>query len=64
LEFVLSRRSSKRPTDIALKFADYISIKNRGARRFEQLTDETIRFIEELERVASAPASLISLQIA
>jgi len=48
------------PTDIALTFADYISIKNRDARRFEQLTSETIQFIEEIERVASAPVSLIS----
>lgn len=48
------------PTDIALTFADYLQIKNRDARRFEQLTLDTIRFIEEIERVASAPVSLIS----
>jgi adenylosuccinate synthase len=48
------------PTDIALSFADYIQRSNTSARRFEQLTDETIRFIEELERVACAPVSLIS----
>lgn len=48
------------PTDIALTFADYIDVRNTQARRFEQLTDETIRFIQELERVASAPVSLIS----
>jgi len=48
------------PTDIALTFADYVSIINRDARRFEQLTPETIQFIEEIERVASAPVSLIS----
>ncbi|MBZ5697627.1 MAG: adenylosuccinate synthetase [Acidobacteriia bacterium] len=48
------------PTDIALTFADYIHASNTHARRFEQLTDETIQFIEELERVASAPVSLIS----
>ena len=30
------------PTDIALTFADYITIKNRDARRFDQLTGETI----------------------
>ncbi len=48
------------PTDIALSFADYLSVENRDARRFEQLTLETIRFIEEIERVASAPVSLIS----
>lgn len=48
------------PTDIALTFADYINAKNKDARRFEQLHEKTIRFIEELERVASAPVSLIS----
>ena len=48
------------PTDIALTFTDYISAQNTKARRFEQLTEETIQFIQELERVASAPVSLIS----
>ncbi len=48
------------PTDIALTFADYINIENREARRFEQLTEETLRFIEDLECVASAPVSLIA----
>lgn len=48
------------PTDIVLTFADYISVRNRRARRFEQLTGETIQFIEELERVAHAPVSLIN----
>jgi adenylosuccinate synthase len=48
------------PTDIALTFADYITIKNRRARRFEQLTEPTLRFIEEIERVASAPVSMIT----
>lgn len=48
------------PTDIALTFVDYISKKNEKARRFEQLTEETIRFIEDVESVACAPVSLIS----
>lgn len=48
------------PTDIALTFSDYISKENTKARRFEQLTAETIRFIEEIERVSAAPVSLIS----
>lgn len=47
------------PTDIALSFADYISKRNERARRFEQLTSDTIYFIEEIERVACAPVSLI-----
>lgn len=48
------------PTDIALTFTDYLSIDNRNARRLEQLTEDTIRFIEEVERVAGAEVSLIS----
>jgi adenylosuccinate synthase len=48
------------PTDIALTFADYINVKNRNARRFEQLTAETLRFIEEIESLGSAPVSLIA----
>lgn len=47
------------PTDIALSFADYICKDNEKARRFEQLTDSTIEFIEEVERVACAPVSLV-----
>lgn len=48
------------PTDVALTFVDYLTIKNRKARRFEQLSEDTIRFIEEVERVTAAPVSLIS----
>jgi adenylosuccinate synthase len=48
------------PTDIALTFADYLDKENVNARRFEQLTEPTIRFIEEVERVATAPVTLIS----
>ncbi len=48
------------PTDIVLTFADYIHASNRNARRFEQLTEETIKFVEELERVSQAPVSLIN----
>jgi adenylosuccinate synthase len=47
-------------TDIALTFTDYISKENVKAKRFEQLTQETIYFIQEVERVAGAPVSLIS----
>lgn len=61
-DWVLLRRSAtlNAPTDIALSFADYISVGNRDARRFEQLNPDTINFIEEVEKVASAPVSLIS----
>ncbi len=48
------------PTDIVLTFADYIDGNNTKARRFEQLSRDTIDFIEELERVANAPVSLIA----
>lgn len=48
------------PTDIVLTFADYILAENRAARRFEQLNVDTIKFIEELERIAQAPVSLIN----
>ena len=47
-------------TDVALTFTDYISKENVKAKRFEQLTQETINFIQEIERVTGAPVSLIS----
>ena len=48
------------PTDIALTFVDYLGKDNKLAYRFEQLNDETIRFVEELERVSGRPVSLLS----
>jgi adenylosuccinate synthase len=45
------------PTDIALTFVDYLDVDNRQAYRFEQLTPATLRFIEEVERVAGVPVS-------
>ncbi len=58
---LLSRAASlNAPTDIALTFVDYISATNAQARRYEQLTPETIAFVEQVERVAGAPVSLIS----
>ena len=48
------------PTDIALTFVDYFDIENREAYRFEQLNTETIRFVEEVERVSGRPVSLLS----
>ena len=61
-DWVLFRKSASLngPTDVALTFADYLSIRNRDARRYEQLTPETIRFVDELERVAGAPVSLVT----
>ena len=48
------------PTDIALTFVDYLGKKNGLAYRFERLNGETIRFVEELERVSGRPVSLLS----
>lgn len=47
-------------TDIALTFADYIDVNNQKAQRYDQLTDDTIRFVEEVERVSGIPVSLIN----
>ena len=48
------------PTDIALTFVDYFSVRNRKAFRFEQLSDETISFVEAVERISGRPVSLLS----
>jgi adenylosuccinate synthase len=47
-------------TDIALTFADYIDARNGQARRFDQFTEETVRFIREIEAVTGIPVSLVS----
>lgn len=61
-DWALLRRASllNGATDVALTFTDYISVKNRQANRFDQLTSETIRFIDEVERVAGVPVSLVA----
>ena len=61
-EWELLRKASllNGPTDIALTFVDYLDRRNEHARRFDQLTPETIQFIEEVENVAGAPVTLIS----
>lgn len=46
-------------TEIALTFADYVASANKSARRYDQLTAGTIDFIEEIERVAGVPVTLI-----
>lgn len=48
------------PTDIALTFVDYLDADNLNARRYDQLTNVTIDFIEEIEQVSGARVSLIS----
>ncbi len=47
-------------TDVALTFTDYLDVRNRDARRYDQLTPATIQFIEEVERVAGVPVSLLT----
>ena len=61
-EWDLLRRSAlyNAPTDIALTFADYLSAENREAWRYEQLTEETLQYVEEVERVTGARVSLIA----
>jgi adenylosuccinate synthase len=61
-DWVLLRKNSalNGPTDIAITFTDYLNPLNAGARRYEQLSPEAIRFIEEVELVGAAPVSLIS----
>lgn len=48
------------PTDIALTFVDYVSVKNANALRYDQLTPETRSFIETVESTTSVPVTLIS----
>ena len=48
------------PTDIALTFVDYFDVNNRNAFRFEQLSEGTISFVEEIERISGRPVSLLS----
>lgn len=65
-DWVLLRRAVELngATDIALTFADYLDVSNRDARRVDQLTPETIRFIEEVERVAGVSVSLVGTRFA
>lgn len=50
------------PTDIALTFTDYLSADNEHARRYEKLTEDTRRFIEEVERCSGVKVSLIGTE--
>ena len=61
-DWELLRRSCElnAPTDIVLTFVDYMDRSNLEARRYEQLSVATRSFIEQLERVAHAPVSLIN----
>lgn len=61
-DWALLRKASllNAPTDVALTFTDYLDGRNRDAMRFEQLTPETIQFVQEVERVSGARVSLIT----
>ncbi len=61
-DWALLRRAAELngATDIALTFTDYINVNNRSARRYDQLSPETIQFVEEVERVAQVPVSLLT----
>jgi adenylosuccinate synthase len=48
------------PTDIALTFTDYLDNSNRTARRYDQLTKKTTKFIDEVERCSGVPVSLMA----
>ena len=48
------------PTDIALTFVDHVQARNATAVRFEQLSEETISFVEAVEAVSGVPCSLIA----
>lgn len=65
-DWVLLRRAVELngATDIALTFVDYLSVSNRDARRIDQLSDETLRFIQQVEQVAGVPVSLIGTRFA
>jgi adenylosuccinate synthase len=49
-DWVLLRKSAalNGPTDIAITFTDYLNPANADARMYEQLSSETIRFIEDV----------------
>lgn len=61
-DWELLRRSAmlNGATDIALTFADYISVQNKMAPRYDSLTQQTRDFIDRVEAVANAPVSLIT----
>lgn len=48
-------------TDIALTFIDYLDAKNAEAKTFEALTSATQAFVEQVEAVANAHVTLLSV---
>lgn len=51
-------------TDIAITFADYMGIENRGASTYEELNVATREFINCVERVSRTRVTLISKEFA
>lgn len=49
-----------RPTRIFLSFADYITPKAQGVRRFQDLPTEVLQFVDELESRAHVPVAGVS----
>lgn len=47
-------------TEIALTFADYLAAENAKAKSYNQLTSDTRRFVEDIERVTRVRVTLIS----
>lgn len=64
-DWELLRRSAElnSATDIALTFADYLDRRNEYAYRYEQLTGDTLEFVEEVESVTGASVSLIARHV-
>ena len=56
-DWALIRKAAllNRPTDIALTFVDYIHQSNGDAKRFEQLTPETIGSLKRSNRCVKHP---------
>lgn len=62
MDWTLIRRSAQLngPTDIALTFLDYLSEKNAGVTRYEDLQPDSQAFIRNVEAVCGAPVSFLS----
>lgn len=51
-------------THIAVTFADYLGLENRKANNFDELNEETRKFITKIEQVTGIPVSLVSKEFA
>lgn len=48
-----------RPTQVAVNFVDYINLKDHGKRKFDDLSDESKKFISKVEEETKTPVTLI-----